>query len=74
MTKKKDSKPHLLWCKVVIEEGQARATYRWSDTIVNGRHDHDEDVSSWTDDEVVNLIADMIGADERDREKIEIEW
>lgn len=62
----------LLRCKVVVREGVATATYRFSDRDVDGVVSLDEDVTDWKDDDIIALTSDLIGCTDDEVEKIEV--
>jgi len=57
----------------VDQDGQLTVSYKWSHLKVSGSLSHDEDVSTWDDDEIIDLVVDLIGADDEDRSVIELE-
>ena len=61
-------------CRVNIDfEGNAVAIYRWKSLDVDGRDVLDEDVTDWSDDEIRDVVAGVIGIIEG-KEAIEIVW
>lgn len=62
----------LLYCKVTVHDGVASARYHWEDLPVPGSISHDEDVSDWTDEEIADCIADLVGIEEGEKDKIEV--
>lgn len=75
-TKNKNTtqKPNLLRCTVTVENGVATASYRWAGLAMDGHCRHDEDVSTWTVQQIRDLFADLIGADlQVDRDRIVVE-
>jgi hypothetical protein len=70
----KNSEERLLRCKAhVDDEGRLSMTYRWSHLDVDGHDSHDEDVSDWSDRDIRDLVASLIGIEnEGDIEKIEV--
>ncbi len=61
-------------CRIDVScDGQAVATYRWAGNKVDGRDAHDEDVSEWSDDEIREVFAGLLGITEG-IEEIEVVW
>lgn len=58
----------------VDTEGNLRIRYRVENANRPGSESHDENVSSWSDDEVRELIESMLGMDEGTLEDLEIDW
>lgn len=79
MTPKQPKKPkprreRLERCEARVScMGDLSISYKWAHLPFGGRYDHDEDVSFWTDEEIVDLVCDMIGVDhDDDREVVEV--
>lgn len=74
-TGKKMADQKLERCTATVTNGIVSATYRWEGNDRDGGIRHDEDVSTWTDGEIRDAIAALIGAEEKeDVEKIEVVW
>ena len=56
----------LEYCTITVDGGDASATYKWSHLDVEGGFSHDEDVSDWSNDELLDLFSVMIGFDKED--------
>lgn len=53
------------WCRVTINtSGQARADYKWAGLDRQGSDALDEDVSEWSDQEVREVVAGIIGVED----------
>lgn len=62
-----------MWCRVTVMDGRAVARYRWAGLDVDGSESIDENVSDWSDDDIRETVATMIGADSEQARKIEVE-
>lgn len=60
-------------CEVVVDCGQATATYRWAGMDVDGHETIDDDVTEWSEGEIRDMMADMIGIEEG-RDLISVEY
>ena len=71
-----DEEGPLEYCEVTVSaEGLARAEYKWAGLGVAGSQSHEEDVSQWSDDEIRECFADLLGIeDENDKAKIKVVW
>lgn len=47
-------------------------TYKVESSHTYGRMGHDEDVSEWSDDDIIKLTMDMLSVDESQRSLIEV--
>lgn len=57
-----ESNSRLVRCIIKVgPDGRVRATYRWSHLQIDGHDCHDEDVTSWSDQEIKQCVADLIG-------------
>lgn len=53
--------------------GDLSISYKWAHLPCGGRHDHDEDVGTWSDDEILDLVCNVIGIEhDEDREAVEV--
>lgn len=64
------------WVKATVDActGQVQFTYRVKGLAVDGAHDHDEDVSSWSDSDIQELGCLMLDVPDSDKETIEVIW
>jgi hypothetical protein len=65
----------LEWCTATVTpEGYIQIAYRWKAAERDGSDLFtDEDVYGWSDDDVIDAVADLIGIERAsDRERIEI--
>jgi hypothetical protein len=75
MAKKEQKNPdHYEYIRATIEDGQLRWRYRLNNANVEGSDTHDEDVSSWTDREIIELTKTVMTIESDDPVKIEIVW
>ena len=66
---------HLERCDIRVQNGIATARYRWAHLRVDGHIQHDEDVTGWTDQDVLNVMANLIGIDTpKDRAVMRLVW
>ncbi len=72
-----EEEPKLLHCQVVpcaLGNG-ASITYRWEGLDVDGHDSIEDDCSDWTDDEIRDSAATIIGAETPENHaKIEVCW
>lgn len=69
------SDDQLVYCTAKVDcEGNLTMRYKWRDLLVEGSMRHDENVADWSDDDIVGLVADLIGCSDEDAEKIVVEW
>jgi len=66
--------PKLIYCTVTVTEGTAVAKYRWEGSLITGADMLDDDVSTWTDDEIREIMALSVGIEEKDRSRIDVVW
>ena len=50
-------------CEVVVSEGRAVARYRWSDCGGDGCDRLDDDVSDWSDEEIIEHVCLLVGVE-----------
>jgi hypothetical protein len=62
------------YVKATVSDGELSLEYRLEGALVTGRDGHDEDVSGWTDREIVNLACGMLGIEDADRDVVEVIW
>lgn len=63
----------LNYCVVTVTDRTAAVRYRWNDKR-EGSDLIDDDVSEWTDEEIREVVANIVGIEDDDREKIEVVW
>lgn len=76
MSNQEEIPQHLERCTVTVgPEGRGSAVYRWSGNDVDGRVTFDEDFADWTDREIRECAAAIIGIEELGEiRKIEVFW
>lgn len=60
MAKKAKTASGYDWVKATVDCGDLRLTYHATGAKVDGRTDHDEDVSDWSDDDIRNVAAQLL--------------
>lgn len=65
----------LDYCTVTVREGEGAsfARYRWIGNEGSGSDTFDEDLSSWSDDDIREHVAAIVGIDDDQLELIDIE-
>lgn len=64
---------NLEYCRARVDfEGNLTLKYRWSKLKVEGSMAHDENVLDWSDDDIVDLVADLVGIPDEEVEKVEV--
>jgi hypothetical protein len=74
--KKKADKPeHYEWVKAVVyADGECRITYRVKGARVVGSDVIDEDVSRWTQDQIISRVKSIIDVEDGDPVEIQVEY
>lgn len=62
------------WIKATITDGSVTFTYQVPDLSTPGRMGHDENVSTWSDDDIRSLGCSLLDIDESCATEIEILW
>lgn len=61
------------WIKAIRSSEELRWEYRLEGAARDGRQDHDEDVSDYTDKQIIELTASMLDVRDDNRDVIQIE-
>lgn len=69
-----NDEPKLLWCKVTVSGDTAIARYRWEGLMVDGSDCLDDDISGWSDDDIRQTVALVVGIDKVDVKRIDVIW
>lgn len=67
MAKKPKPDPKLDYpnfCKAFVDDGSLHWEYRVGNNHAVGRQGHDEDVSGWTESDIIKLSRQMLGLNE----------
>ena len=63
---------HYEFIKAFVEDGQLRWEYRVKGSAKVGRMSHDEDVSDFSDKDIVSLTRNMLDVEDDDPVEIEV--
>lgn len=63
----------LKYCNITVkEDGSAAASYQWEGLPATALSYNEEDVSEWSDDEIIDLFADLCGIEEGETGKVTV--
>jgi hypothetical protein len=71
---KMDKKSAFEFVTVTVSNGYATARYQIRGLKVAGGDGYDDDVSTWTDDDIRETIGQIIGVEPQYRKQIEVVW
>lgn len=62
------------YIRATVTDGQLHMDYLVEGAFVAGSDTHDEDVSDWTEEDIIECVMMTLGAEEKDRPKIEVHY
>ena len=62
------------YVKAIVECGELRLEYRLVGSSVVGRDRHDDDVSEWSDTEIIDVVCSLLSVDDDNRDVVTVEW
>jgi len=62
------------YVRAIVEIDELRWEYKVETSPVQGSMSHDEDVSDYTDDDIIDLTMGMIGVPEEQKDLVEVQY
>jgi hypothetical protein len=70
--KKPTEKEKYEYIRAIVDCGELRWEYKMVGSEVIGRMAHDEDVSQWSDEEIIDVTCAMLDVEDGERDKVSV--